>query len=165
MFHIPTMPAWPHLHPILVHLPIGAAVLAPLLMFVGLFPSRAAGMRWAALLLLVCGTVGCFLAIESGEAASDVNEVGMIDGADKVVTEHEELAERTLLIFIPLTVVYGGGLVTQHFWERARRKTPHFVFHGLTLLIALFGSLTLANVGHLGGLLVHQYGVRASILP
>ncbi len=163
MLNFPPIPDWSSIHPLIVHLPIGTLIFAPLLMFIGLFPWRTTGIRWAALLLLAAGTIGCFVAIESGEAASDRREAEMTGSARQVATLHEELAEKTAILFSIVTFAYAGVLITQHFWIRSQRPVQHVAAHGMLLIVVMADELMIANVGHLGGRLVHQYDVRAAI--
>jgi uncharacterized membrane protein len=152
------------MHPILVHVPIGVLAVAPLLMLIGLLPiKRVAGIRWAALILLVVGVGTLVVAKESGEATAEYTEPGMIDGAGDVVELHEKLAERSVIAFAALAALYGATLGVQHFWTKSRGVVPHVVVHGVLLLGTGAALVLLANAGHAGGRLVHQFGVRAPI--
>lgn len=164
MFELPPIPSWDGLHPLIVHFPIALLLLAPLLVIVGLVVGKR-GTAWlaAALLLMAVGTTASYVAVETGEAAARLAERSPQINA--VLEHHEELAERTRLLFTLLTGVFAGLLVLRHF---AGERLGRAAFTGITaLFLAIYGAgaLTLANTAHNGGRLVHELGVRALMPP
>jgi len=115
--------------------------------------------------VLLLGTVGAYVAVESGESAAQV--ATRTPEITAVIHEHEELAEAVVLLFSIVTAVYAVVLALPLIVKQTRllrRDLPPavpVVAQGLVLVAALAGTLVLANAAHLGGLLVHQYGVQA----
>jgi len=156
----PPVPPWEGLHVLVVHFPIALLLVAPLFVLLAtVFPIRAQWASWAAVALLLLGATGTFVAIATGDAAQAV-----ADGSDAmydVLSEHEELAELTRNVYVVLTAVYALFVLLPAMMKELlirRYLVPvNFVF-----LVALgAGSLLLANTAHLGGRLVHEFGVKA----
>jgi uncharacterized membrane protein len=149
------MPPWNHIHPALVHFPIALLTVAPLLVLVGLlWPAQRRGMHTSAMILLVFGLGGLFLALASGDAVERFAKAtpALLAG----VREHELLAQKTTLIFglLVLTFLVLWGLPLLR-----RRELPRNLERGLLmlwLLLSLGGVLVLAQTGHAGGHLVHD---------
>jgi uncharacterized membrane protein len=163
MFAIPTVPSWNALHPIAVHLPIGVLAAAPVLLLLSLFFGRRnKGIAGATLILLLIGAAGCLLAASTGEAAA---ESAIIRGAeaDAVLEEHEELAEVARNIFLGLAGLYLLILLVAAGLKDRLKPAGWVAIHIIYLVLYGAGLLVLTNAGHLGGRLVHQYGVRADI--
>lgn len=162
MFSIPTLPDWNALHPIAVHLPIGVLAAAPVLLFLSLcFGRNNKGIAGATLILLIIGAAGCVLATSTGEAAADAAIVRA--EADPILEQHEELAEVARNIFLALAGVYLIILLTAAALKDRLKPAGWIVAHVIYLVLYAAGLLVLINAGHLGGRLVHQYGVRAEI--
>lgn len=153
------------MHPIVVHFPIALLLVAPLFVLLGLLPKVGGGFKWAALLLLVLGTVGAYVAIEAGEAAAEL--VVRTPEIAKVLSRHQELAETVEVVFTIVTAVYALVLVAPVVLKKTKllkkdlpRAIP--VVAQLVVLVALLlCGLVLANTGDLGGRLVHEFGVQA----
>jgi uncharacterized membrane protein len=154
------MPPWNHIHPALVHFPIALLTVAPLLVLLGLlWPAQRRGIHTAALLLLVLGVGGLFLALESGEAAERYARAtpALLAG----VREHELSAQWTTLIFGLLGVGFAV-LWTLPLWRK--RELPKSLETGLLvlwLLLSIAGVLAVGRTGHLGGHLVHDLHTHA----
>lgn len=176
-FAIPPTPAWEGLHPVVVHFPIALLLIVPVLIVTGLAIRRCrAGLLLAAWALLFLGTIGAYIAVSTGEAAEENAIVGETIG--KVLHEHEELAELARNIFTAYTLAYTLILIVAA--ARAagakRRHQPHpdresppasgnaralFIVHLLFIALYLPGMMVLINAAHLGGRVVHEYGVTA----
>lgn len=161
----PPLPPWEGLHPLVVHFPIALLMIVPLLVLLGLLPRIGAGLRAAALTVMILGTAAAYVAVETGEAAGRLADRS--ETVEQVLEEHEELAETTRTAVTVMTAVYAAGLAVPLVLRRTvRRGKPlpggvpiiaTLVFAGLWFLVCL----QLANTGHLGGRLVHELGVRA----
>jgi uncharacterized membrane protein len=151
------------MHPLVVHFPIGLLFVTPIFVLLAtVFPARGWWFGWTALLLLALGTAGAFAATATGEAARDVVEEGP-DAMWDVMERHEELTEMARTVFAVLTGFYAALLLLPHLWKTLSKASYH-VAANLVFLVALLGAnLLLANATHLGGRLVHQYGVRAPL--
>jgi uncharacterized membrane protein len=162
MFTLPPLPEWSSLHPIVVHLPLGVLAATPVLLLLALCFGRVnKGIAGATLIMLLVGAAGCMLATATGEAAA---EVALTNAAsDKLMEEHEELAELARNFFLALA---GGYLVLLLLAAglKDRLKPAGWIAAHVVFIAAYgLGLLVLMNAGHLGGRLVHEYGVRADL--
>ena len=138
------------LHPAVVHFPIVFAVLLPIAALFALWVIRrgAAPLRaWAFPLAIAVGLTGsAWVAIQTGEAEEERVEAYV---AESAIHEHEEAAERLLLVAGVVTLVAGAGLLTGAFGSAAR-----LVATVGTALVLLAG----VQVGRAGGELVYEHG-------
>ena len=160
---LPPTPPPEGLHPLVIHFPIALLLVSALFVFFGaLFPVRGWWFRCAALILLGLGTLGAFVSVRSGEKARDVVEEGS-DAMFQTLEKHEELTKKAMYAFTALSVVYaillGLPLLSNAFFQPSVHVPLHLVF----LAVLMAGNLLLANAAHLGGLLVHEFGVRAPV--
>lgn len=160
----PSIPSWETVHPLIVHFPIALLLVAPVLIILGLLLTKQSrGLFIGALVMIVLGTIGIYFAVATGEAAGELAE--RTPGVASVLERHEELAENARMIFTALAVVFVAILFAPSFFKRRlSRKTMTIV----SLAFLIFyggGAILLADVAHQGGLLVHQYGVRAMMGP
>ena len=137
------------LHPAVVHFPIVLVVLLPL--FVagalwaihrGVAPVRAWSLPFAAAALLL---VSAFVAVRTGEAEEDRVEAVVSEG---VLHEHEEAAERFLVLSAVLLLFATAGLIRGNVGTSARMLTA---VGSLGLLLAG------VQVGAAGGELVYKH--------
>lgn len=158
----PPIPSWDALHPLIVHFPIGLLLVTPILILIGLFfPKNGKGFLWAAFVVMLLGTIATYVALQTGEAASEL--VVRTPDIQAVLEHHEELADTTRTVFTTLTVIFGAILfVPMAFKKELNQKIMIPV--GVTfLLFYSAGSVLLANTAHQGGRLVHEFGVRAMV--
>jgi uncharacterized membrane protein len=154
------MPPWNHIHPAIVHFPIALLTVAPLVVLLGLiWPAQRRGLHAAALLLLVLGIGGLFLALESGDAVERYARAtpALLAG----LREHELAAQWTTLIFGLLGVAFAV-LWALPLWRQ--RELPKSLETGLLvlwLLLSIAGVLAVGRTGHLGGHLVHDLHTHA----
>jgi uncharacterized membrane protein len=162
MFKLPTLPPWSGLHPIAVHLPIGVLAAVPLLLLLALCFGRVnKGIAGATLIMLLIGAAGCVLATATGEEAAE--SAITTAQSDIILEEHEELAELTRNFFLALAGGYLVILLVAAGLKDRLKRSGWVVAHILFLVAYGFGTLALINTGHLGGRLVHEFGVRADI--
>jgi len=161
MLDAPPIPPLDGLHPLVIHFPIALLLVAPLVIVLGLVlrPEKGRPFLQAALLLMVLGTAGSYLAVASGEAAAQLAERG--GAVDALLENHEELAETVRLVFTVLTVVFASILFIP---QMMRRTLSRGVATSVVVVFLGFygaGALLLANTAHAGGRLVHEQGVTA----
>ncbi len=141
------------LHPAIVHFPIVLVVLLPFFAIGALWAIRrgvAPRKAWA-LALVVAGalTLSAFVALRTGDAQA--RRVGPVIGRE-VVEQHEEAAERFLVLSGVLLLIAGAGLAPGVVGRSAR-------------LVAAVGSLGLVvagvQVGRSGGDLVYKHGAAS----
>jgi uncharacterized membrane protein len=160
MFEPPPLPGWNGLHPLVVHFPVALLLVAPLFVLLGsVFREAGKCFFMAALIVMSLGTVGIYIAVPTGEAASKL--APRTDEVASVLTRHEALAGQTRAAFTALTLLFGAGLIASRFIKLRRAVVAVLLVAFLGLYAA--GALLLANTAHNGGRLVHQFGVTAMI--
>lgn len=159
LMSFPPVPPPEARHVLVVHVPIGVLLIAPLFVVLAMLFRRWFGC--AALILLLIGTTAAWAAVYTGKAARDVVEDGspaMFDLAGK----HEDMATLAAQVFIGVTVAYavilGLSMVSQNIAKLKVWVPLNLVFLGC-LGVAI---LMLSNAAHQGGYLVHVHGVRAA---
>lgn len=160
---MPPLPPWPGLHPLVVHFPIALLLAVPILLVASLVARGAARLpvQIAALLILAAGVGAAWLAVETGEAAEPIGRA--LPGAGDVRHEHEEAGEALTLMFTGLLALYAVIVFVPLI---PRVKLPRGVALGanIVFLIAYLACTpVIAITGHLGGRLVHEFGVRAPV--
>jgi uncharacterized membrane protein len=149
------------MHPLVVHFPIGLLLVCPLFVLLGaLFPAKGWWFRWTALILLGLGTCSAFVAVQTGEAAYNTVEEED-EGLWTTLDKHKEDTEFARNVFAGLTVVYAVLLVLPLLWKRFASGPFTAVSQLVFLVLLMGGNALLANAAHLGGEVVHKYGVRA----
>lgn len=165
MLTLPPIPAWPAMHPLIIHFPIVLLLVAPLFIVIGLMRKGefASPFFLAALLLMTLGTGSTYVAAASGDAAGEqTRDAGQIEA---VLEQHEDLALTTEIAFSALTIVFAAML----FLPRLLRRQPtRAIATALSMVFLLFystGVISLVNTAHQGGRLVHELGLRAQMQP
>lgn len=144
----------------MVHFPIGLLLVAPLLVILGLvLRPHERGLFIGAFSMMVVGTIAAWIAVETGEATASMGIVP--DEAGPTLTQHAKLAENARTAFTLLTLAFGALV----FVPMIRKKElGRGLSIGLTvgfLVIYMAACLLLANAGHAGGRLVHEFGTTA----
>lgn len=153
------MPATPPLHPAIVHLPLGAALVVPLValgLTLALWRGRWPTGVWSVVVglqLLVVG--GGMMSMRTGEEAEhDVRRA--LPATRSAIHEHEERAKAFMGGAFTVLLLSAGVLV-------ARNKPA--VARGLTVATSL-GTLGVAglgmNAGKAGGELVYVHGAASA---
>ena len=165
MFHLPPVPSWNGLHPLIIHFPIALLLIAPLFILVGamLAPRRARAFFIAALVLLALGTASVFVAIETGEAAGRLAE--RTPEINAVLEHHQDLAEKLEFVFSAATVLFAAVFLLPILLRRAPRRLTTTLLPLVFLLLYVPATGLLINTAHNGGRLVHEFGVHALVPP
>lgn len=159
----PPTPPWEGLHPLVVHFPIALLLFAAVfVVLAAIVPKRGWWFSVSALILLIGGSVGASVAISTGEAARDIVEDGEADMFD-VLQDHEDMARQAYTTFVVLTGVYALIVVLPLVARPLQGVSFALPANVLFLVALMFGNLIMANAAHLGGRLVHQYGVLSPI--
>lgn len=165
MVDFPSIPTWDALHPLIIHFPIALLLIAPIFVLVGAALSPAKGRPYliAAMVLLLVGTGSIFVAVETGEAAGKLAERS--PGMERVLQNHESLAERTQAVFSVLSVVFVALIAGPWLLKRADTRLTTTILPLAFLVLYSAGTLLLVNTAHNGGRLVHEFGVRTVVSP
>jgi uncharacterized membrane protein len=153
------------MHPLVVHFPIALLLFAAVFVVLAIIvPKRGWWFSVSALILLIGGTAGAFVAVSTGEAARDVVEEGE-DEMFEVMQEHEDVVEQARNVFVALTIVYAG-IVFLPVVAKSLQSWKFAMPANLVFLVALMGAnMLLASGAHLGGRLVHEFGVKSALAP
>ena len=156
----PPIPSWDALHPVIVHFPIALLLVAPLLILLAIFlPKNGRTMLVSAFILMALGTLGAWVAVSTGEAASELAE--QVVTAKAALENHEELAETTRTVFTALTIIFGVILFAPGFFKKEFSRKIVIALNIGFLLFYSAGTILLINTGYQGGKLVHEFGIRA----
>lgn len=155
------IPAWDALHPAVIHFPIALLLVAPLFLVIGalLRPDRGRLFALAALMLMVVGTGGAWLAVATGEANAEIVEHN--SALKATLDQHEDLAGWTRNVFTVLTLIYAI-IVILMFMMHEPRKLVTMVLPLVFVVIYAGGAYLLATTAHQGGRLVHELGSSSS---
>lgn len=162
MFHLPPIPGWEGLHPLVVHFPIVLLMVTPLFLLGAVVCRRWSGvMIGVAVFLSVLGTVAASVAVETGEAAGEIAE--RTPTINAVLERHEDGAETVRNVFIVLTLLLAARLAAPRWIARLNSAATATALD--LALLALYGAATLPliNTAHLGGRLVHEFGVHSLV--
>jgi uncharacterized membrane protein len=163
MPQFPPIPTWDSLHPLVIHFPIVLLLLSPLFILISTILSPAKGRPYmtGALIILLLGTIGLFVASATGEAAATLADRG--GRVDAVLAAHEDLASETEIVFTALFVVLAGIMVLPRIFRfHETRLTSTFMPLAFLVLYSA-GIVFVVNTAHEGGRLVHEFGVHAMI--
>lgn len=159
---LPAIPSWENLHPLMVHFPLVLLTIAgvPLLLSL-VWSKQRTTLLFITAIMFLAGTISAFLALSTGDAAE--HAVKLSKEVHKLAHKHEEMAELTRNVFIVVTLLSVGLVIAAK--KVGTGKKTKFVVIGSVLAVLgwAFGSLALANTGHLGATLVHEYGVHANL--
>lgn len=157
----PQLAPWHGLHPVVVHVPIGLLLPVPVLIVIGMLSGKLTSLRWATFLLLLGGTLAMFVAVNSGNAAGEYASVDEV--SEPIMLEHQQLAQSTCWFYVVACALYLLVLAGPVLGAWANSTGYWVVMHLLLLAVLGISQILLANVGHLGGELVHIHGITAEL--
>ena len=144
------------LHPAVVHLPMALAVIIPVMAFLGIWLIRREILpvrSWILVVVLQVLLLGSgWLALETGEEEEDRVERVV---AEDLIEEHEEAAERFMVLAGIALLATGAGLMSGQ-----RGSIGRAVGAATTIAVLAAG----VSVGHLGGELVYKHGAANAYL-
>lgn len=159
---IPPIPPYEGLHPIVVHFPVALLTIIPLfIVLAAVWKSQTRGLMLATLVLCALGTGAAFLAVSTGEASEKFAKG--VPGAESLVHDHEEAAELARNLSIGLTVMLAISTVAAYRLGDKLTAKQRLVGGLVLLALSVPQMLVLANASHLGGRIVHEFGVRAPL--
>jgi uncharacterized membrane protein len=163
MLNLPFVPSWNGLHPLIVHFPIALLFVAPLFVILGIVvgPLKGRPFLVSALILMALGTGSIFVAVETGELASEL--VRSTSAVRAVLQQHQNLAETTEVLFTLLTVVLAALLFAPKLLRRELGLRVLVALLAAFLLFYITGALFLVKTAHQGARLVHEFGVKAPV--
>jgi uncharacterized membrane protein len=158
----PTLPGWDGLHPALVMFPVALLLVAPVLLLVSLF-ARDAWRAWAgaALVTMVLGTLGAWLAVNSGHAAGQL--VDKTKELEALILRHEALGVFARNLFTGVTAVYVLLFMLPAWIKRPIPAAVRISVFALFLVGYVYATGAVARAADAGGRLVHQKGVLAYV--
>lgn len=161
MIHFPSLPDWNRLHPLIVHFPIALLLVVPVLVVVGgvLPPSKGRPFLTSALIMMVIGAASLFVALETGDAASEL--LGETTQIRQVLQQHERLAETTCVLFSALTAAFAHLVVLPRILKRELSRPLSTSLLAAFLILYGTGALFLLNTAHQGWRLSHEFGIEA----
>lgn len=154
------LPSWDGLHPLVIHFPIGLLLIAPVFLVLAMIQPR----RWLAfglsgLILMLLGTGFAYVAVSTGHAAAELAD--KTEASAPVIEQHEDSGEDVRLIFSILTPLYALIILTPLYFMKRLGRKPLTAIHAVFLVCYLAGCVVVARTGHLGGRLVHEFGIHA----
>jgi uncharacterized membrane protein len=141
------------LHPQIVHAPIVLIVFSAFFALIGRLMDRD-WLKKTAVVLLVFGFLGAFLAVQSGKPAHRVPEHQQ-GVPEQAIDTHEMLGERTM---------YLAGLALVALFLASRLKGGAASAVGaLALILQLLAAGCVAYTSYLGGKLVFEHGANVKV--
>jgi len=151
---------WGSLHPVIIHFPVVLLLIAPFFLLFGLVFSQSAKTCFSVFLILLwLGTGTLFLAVFTGEVASEAITAPAPDIVS-TLDSHLQLAEKSRMIFSVFTIT--GTCYMLVLKKRLNKKINRIVFV-LSLFGYAYGLIILINAAHQGGRLVHHHGIHSKL--
>lgn len=151
---------WGSLHPLIVHFPTALLFTAPLFIVLGLIAQKSRKTFYiCALILMLLGTAGVFLAVSTGNSAAETLSGNPAIAA--TLEAHVRFAEQSRLNFSVLAILFLLYVISPNFIQKRPGKLDR-VIGSLFLIIYVFNLALIFNTAHYGGKLVHQHGIRST---
>lgn len=162
MFSLPPIPSWNAFHPLVIHFPVALLLISPIFILIGaaVRPDKSRPYLIAAMVLLVVGTAGIFVAVETGEAAAE--RAQRLPRIEPILETHESLAHKARVAFLVLSVVFAGVVAAPKLLKKEDTRLTTTILPIAFLLLYLPACFLLINTAHNGGRLVHEFGIRAT---
>jgi len=162
MHTLPLIPDWQQLHPLIVHFPTALLLVAPIFILIGILrpPASALPFLLSALLLMVFGTIASSVALSTGLSAGSQTQLPL--EIDVILKHHRGLAETTTLTFAALTVVFAAIVIVPHLLSRQSSRVITAALPAVYLVLYAAGAVLLVQTAHMGGRLVHEFGITAT---
>lgn len=162
MTMFPSIPGWDGIHPAMVQFPIVLLFVAPLFMLISLF-ARQAWRAWAgsALILMVLGAIGVWLAVASGHAAGQL--VDKTPALERAIADHEAFGVQMRTVFTVLTLVFAAFMLLPVMIKKPLSDVARMGLYALFLVVYLGFTLVIGNTASRGGRLVHELAVHAMV--
>ena len=142
------------LHPIVDHFTIGLLIVAVLIDLVASAAPTRIWLRYTALLLLILGALAAAASYFTGDMEADRIWNALGPPAKDVLKTHAELGEYLAITFGILAV---WRILIQGFGFMAGSRAIY-------LIVAVVAIVTLGYSGHLGGVLVYDYGAGTALM-
>ena len=133
-------------HPQVVHFPIALLIVALLFEIISYFWKKES-FTLTSLILMILGTIGAFIAMQTGELAADLAK--KITGIGSTLHEHEEMAELVFYLYLAITIIKAVLM---------RLKKDILPWRIFILVGMIIGTFFIFRVGHYGGQLVYEWG-------
>ena len=137
-----------HLHLAFNHFPIVGIVIGFGIMIVGIFSKNRTLVNTAYVLFIVATIFG-LLSMNTGEGAEELVE-DLPEIGHKIIHEHEELAEKFMLVLYALTI---GAIVGLYFDFKKNPKTRLISY--IVAIVSLIGVVLSIYTGTSGGEIRH----------
>jgi uncharacterized membrane protein len=142
------------LHPVVDHFTIGLLIVAVLIDLVASAAPTRIWLRYTALLLLILGALAAAASYFTGDMEADRIWNALGPPAKDVLKTHAELGEYLAITFGILAV---WRILIQGFGFMAGSRAIY-------LIVAVVAIVTLGYSGHLGGVLVYDYGAGTALM-
>ena len=161
MTTLPLIPEWQQIHPLIVHFPIAILLIVPVFVLAGILrpPESSAPSLFSALSLMAIGTIASIVSVRTGLAAR--SQIQQTQEICEILQQHQNLAETTCLTFCVLTVVFAAIVLIPRPFSRQLPRVITTTLPAVFLLLYAAGAVLLANTAHIGGCLVHEFGITA----
>jgi len=141
------------MHAMLANIPLVVFLIAAVISILALFVRRG-GFNLILFILTAFGTLGMYVAIVTGQAALEAYHVPAGE-ATKLLTEHEHLALRVMIIALVAT----GFTFIQMLLAYIKPKKVYTVISFVSMVLLIATSLLTLQIVKKGTELVYDYGV------
>lgn len=164
---MPPLPPPEGMHVLVVHFPIALLFVVPLFVLLAAVTGLRS-MMVSALILMVLGVGGAFVATYTGELAMDSMDDFDLEGDDydlayEVLDHHYEQAEYARNLFAGFMVLYAGVALLTTFSKPLSKVVPRILLNLVFIGLWMYPVTELASAAHEGGRLVHQFGLKSPL--